>query len=102
MGPQIVVSVHEPVEIPKPLKIGFGVCSFRSLRLLKQEALFWGFEWDKRSDNPEKNNNARCGSEPYYFVRHVNTSKMSASRYEIIEGTKVSSSKKYILACKNI
>ena len=57
MGPQIIVSVHEPVEIPKPHKIGFGVCSFRSMRLLKQESLFWGFEWDKRSDNPEKNNN---------------------------------------------
>ena len=33
MDPRIIVSVHDPVEIPKLHNIGFGVCSFRSMRL---------------------------------------------------------------------
>ena len=33
MGLQIIVSVLKTVEIPKLHKIGYGVCSFRSMRL---------------------------------------------------------------------
>ena len=51
MGPQIIVSAHAPFEIPKPQKMGpHEVCSFR------RRSLFWGFEWNERSNIPKKNN----------------------------------------------
>ena len=51
---QVIVSVHATIEL--------GLYSFRS------RSLFWGFEWNERSNNPEKNSNASYISEPQYIL----------------------------------
>ena len=58
MGSQITVSAHALVEIRKPYKIGLGY-----------EVLEAGvcFEWNERSNYPEKKSNRRYRSEPRYI-----------------------------------
>ena len=78
MGPQIIA--HAPVELTKPPQGRIEVCSFRS------RSLFWGFEWNERSNNSEENSNTRYKSEPQYILLVVLgalvSEKMSARRHK--------------------
>ena len=62
MCPQIIVSEHTPVEITKPHKVGLRYAVFRG------RTLFWIFEWNERSNNPEKNSKTIYRSEPQYIL----------------------------------
>ena len=59
MSAEIIVSVHAD---NKTLKDRIGVCSFKS------RSLFWGFEWNERSNNQEKNSNTSYRSETQYIL----------------------------------
>ena len=61
MGPQITVSEHVLVQITKTPQDRIRVYSFRS------RSLFWGFEWNERSNDPEKKSNTRYSGEPQYI-----------------------------------
>ena len=62
MSTYIIVSGHAVNEIKKPTQDRIGVCIFKS------RSLFWGFEWNERSNNSEKNSNTRYRSEPQYIL----------------------------------
>ena len=62
MGSQVIVSAHAPAVITKTPQGRIEVCSLRSRSLL------WGFKWNEKSNNPEKNSNTRYRSEPQYIL----------------------------------
>ena len=49
-------------EIKKSPQDRIWVCSFRS------RSLFWGFEWNKKSNNSEKDSNTKYKNEPQYIL----------------------------------
>ena len=61
-GAQIDFSAYAPVEIAKAPQGSLGLCSFRN------RSLFWGSEWNERSNNPERNSNVKYRSEPQYIL----------------------------------
>ena len=60
--PQIIVSVHAPVEITKPNKTGLRYA------VLEAGVLFLDFERNESSNNPEKNSNTRYSSQPQHIL----------------------------------
>ena len=61
-GAEINFSAYAPVEIAKAPQGSIGLCSFRN------RSLFWGFEWNERSNNPERSSNVRYRIEPQYIL----------------------------------
>ena len=67
MSPQVVLSVHAPVEITKPHKIGFWYA------VLETGVCFEVFNGMKGQNNPKKNSNTKYRSEPQYIFWDVFT-----------------------------
>ena len=67
MRPQIILSVHAPVEITKPYKIGLWYAA------LETEVYFGVFNGMKGQHNPERNSNTNYRSEPQYILRDIFT-----------------------------
>ena len=62
MSPQVILSVHAPVEITKPHKIGFWY------EVLETGVCFRVFNGMKDQNNPEKNSNTKYRSKPQYIL----------------------------------
>ena len=61
MGPNYCLCACTSLDNQTP-QDRIGACSFRS------RSLFWGFKWNERSNNPEKNSNKGYRSEPQYIL----------------------------------
>ena len=62
MSPQIILSVHAPVEITKPHKIGLWYAA------LETGVCFGVFNGMKGQHNPERNSNTKYRSEPQHIL----------------------------------